>query len=103
MDHTIRNRLVTGFVALMIVVVLGTGGYWVIGEGRWGWFDCLYMTVITMTTVGYSDTLEGMDAVPYARGFTIVQLVFGTGVLVYFASSITAFIVEGELKMALVQ
>lgn len=107
MDHSIRNRLLYGFLALVIVVVGGTFGYWIIGdtygEGHphWAWKDCLYMTVITLTTVGYGETLPGMDVVPYARGFTMFQLVFSTGVLVYFASTITAFVVEGDLKRVL--
>lgn len=95
------KRLVLGFLALLIVVFGGAGMYWVIGEGRWTPWDCLYMTVITVTTVGYGETLEGMDKVPWAREFTVVLLLFGTGAIVYFASTITAFIVEGDLKNVL--
>lgn len=102
----IRNRLLAGFVAMLIVVMGGSlgyywlGNYW-LGDGRWPWIDCLYMTVITVTTVGYGETLPGMDTVPHARAFTMVLLVFGTGTLVYFASMITAFVVEGDLRNAL--
>ncbi len=98
MDTSLRNRLLVGFLALTIVVGGGTIGYWIIGGGDWPPEDCLYMTVITVTTVGYGEVLPNMDHTPYARGFTIGLLVFGTGVLVYFASTITAFIVEGDLK-----
>lgn len=101
MDATFRNRLLAGFFAMLAVVAGGSSGYWFIGDGRWAWADCVYMTVITVTTVGFGETLEGMDKVPYARGFTMTLLVFGTGVLVYFASTITAFVVEGELKNVL--
>src|SRR5690349_10367876 len=101
MESTIRNRLIAGFVAMLVVIVGGAVGYWLIGDGRWGFGDCVYMTVITVTTVGYGEVLDQMDKVPYARGFTIAQLVFGTGVLVYFASTITAFIVEGDLRRVL--
>lgn len=101
MDTTFRNRLLAGFFAMLFVVAGGSSGYWFIGEGRWAWADCVYMTVITVTTVGFGETLEGMDRVAYARTFTMVLLVFGTGVLVYFASTITAFVVEGELKNVL--
>jgi voltage-gated potassium channel len=59
------------------------------------------MTVITVTIVGYGEVLTGMDTVEYARGFTIVLLLFGTGTIVFFASTITAFIIEGDLKNAL--
>jgi voltage-gated potassium channel len=97
-DSSLRNRLLVGFLALSIVIGGGTLGYWLIGDGRWEAWDCLYMTVITVTTVGYGEVLPDMDVTPHARSFTMVLLVFGTGVLVYFASTITAFIVEGDLK-----
>lgn len=92
------KRLFAGLIGLLVVVFGGGAGYWVIGEGRWAFWDCVYMTVITVTTVGYGETLEGMDKVQYARGFTVMLLVFGTGILVFFASTITAFIIEGDLK-----
>ena len=98
MDSSLRNRLLVGFLALSIVIGGGTLGYWLIGDGKWAAHDCLYMTVITVTTVGYGEVLPDMDTTPDARTFTMVLLVFGTGVLVYFASTITAFIVEGDLK-----
>jgi voltage-gated potassium channel len=104
MDGSFRNRLVGGFIALLVVILGGTIGYWLIGRHsgvEWKWGDCVYMTVITVTTVGYGEVLPDMEHVPYARGFTIGLLVFGTGVLVYFASTITAFIVEGDLKRVL--
>ncbi len=100
-ETTFRNRLLAGFFAMLFVVVGGATGYWLLGDGRWSWGDCLYMTVITVTTVGFGEMLEGMDVVAYARTFTMTLLVFGTGVLVYFASTITAFVVEGELKNVL--
>ncbi len=102
MESGFRNRLVGGFVALIVVVAGGTLGYWLIGDGKWPAGDCLYMTVITVTTVGYGEVLPGMDHTPYARSFTIGLLVFGTGVLVYFASTITGFIIEGGLKQVFV-
>lgn len=95
------KRLVVGFVVLLAVVLGGGLGYYLIGDGRWAFKDCVYMTVITVTTVGYGETLEGMDKVEFARGFTIMLLVFGTGSIVYFASTITAFIIEGDLKNVL--
>lgn len=92
------KRLITGLLAIVIVVLGGGVGYWLVGDGRWPLGDCLYMTVITVTTVGYAEVLPGMDHVAYARGFTVVLLMFGTGSLVYFVSTLTAFIIEGDLR-----
>jgi len=95
---SLGKRLITGFLALVVVVIGGSIGYYFIGDGRWPFADCVYMTVITVTTVGYGETLEGMEHVPYARAFTVMLLVFGTGSIVFFASMITAFVVEGDLR-----
>ena len=49
---SLTKRLVTGFLAMIVVVFGGATGYWLIGRGQWEYFDCMYMTVITVTTVG---------------------------------------------------
>jgi voltage-gated potassium channel len=98
---TIGKRLLTGLIALVVVVLGGACGYYFIGDGRWAFRDCVYMTVISVTTVGYGETLDGMDKVPYARPFTVLLLLFGTGSIVFFASMVTAFVVEGDLRSAL--
>jgi voltage-gated potassium channel len=95
---SVRNRLLAGVAALAIVVAGGAIGYHIIGDGRWSFSECIYMTFITVTTVGYGEVLPGMDHDQVARWFTIVLLMFGTGVLVYFGSTVTAFIVEGDLS-----
>jgi voltage-gated potassium channel len=74
------------------IVLLGTVGYVVI-EG-WSWFDALYMTIITLGTVGYGETNPlGIGG----RIFTMVLILGGMSVLVYAITEITATIVEGEL------
>jgi len=74
----------------------GTIGYFLLGHGRWRLAECAYMTVISLTTVGYGEVLAEFDKVPYARFFTSVLLVGGAGVAIYFASVLTTFLVEGE-------
>lgn len=101
MEVSIRSRLLAGSLAMTVVILGGTFGYWVIGEGRWSMADCAYMTIVTVTTVGYGELLPGMEDIASAREFTVLLLVFGTGVLVYFASTLTAFIVEGDLRRVL--
>jgi voltage-gated potassium channel len=104
MPSSLQKRLLVGVLFLAVVVLGGAAGYYAIGlrDGfPWTFFDCLYMTVITITTVGYSETLAGMEQADDARAFTMVLLVFGTGSIVFFASTITAFIIEGDLRNVL--
>jgi voltage-gated potassium channel len=95
------KRILYGLVAILVVVLGGGIGYYLIGHGKWAFGDCMYMTVITITTVGYAEVLADMATTEYARPFTVVLLVFGTGTIVFFASTITAFIIEGDLKNVL--
>jgi voltage-gated potassium channel len=55
------------------------------------------MTVITISTIGYGEVVD-MSAHPAARVFTIVYIIVCLGTIAYAVSSITAFVVEGELK-----
>ncbi|NQY99790.1 MAG: potassium channel family protein [Bdellovibrionales bacterium] len=67
------------FLYLMAGVILsGTLGYTLI-EG-WSWFDALYMTVITISTIGYGEIQELSDP---GRIFTIALIFTGVGVFSY--------------------
>lgn len=92
----IRRRLLTAAAATLVVFGVGVVGYTVISKGQHRVLDALYMTVITLTTVGYGEIIP-LDNNPGGRIFTMILLVFGMGILVYFASTVTAFIVEGQL------
>jgi voltage-gated potassium channel len=78
--------------ALLLLVIIGSVGYRVI-EG-WSWFDCFYMTVITLATVGYGE-LQPMG-VP-ARAFTVALIFGGVGTVAYALTSITHSIVRMEV------
>ncbi|HXY69613.1 MAG TPA: NAD-binding protein [Gemmatimonadales bacterium] len=93
----VRRRLTTAGIAVLAVFAVGVAGYMVIGHGKHRFLDSLYMTVITLTTVGYGEIIP-MDDNPAGRIFTMVLILFGMGILVYFASTITAFFVEGQLE-----
>ncbi len=95
------KRILYGLVAIVLVTLGGGIGYYLIGDGKWPFGDCIYMTVITITTVGYDEVPPNMKDTEFARLFTIILLVFGTGTIVFFASTVTAFIIEGDLKNVL--
>jgi voltage-gated potassium channel len=78
--------------ALLVVVAAGVIGYMAI-EG-WSFIDALYMTVISLSTVGYKEVAELSTA---GRVFTIVLIVGGVGVMFYTLTSIVQYVVEGNL------
>jgi voltage-gated potassium channel len=77
---------------LVVVTVAGTVGYVVI-EG-WSVFDALYMTIITVASVGFGE-IHPLSTP--GRAFTMVLIVSGLGVVAYGLSTITALWVEGDL------
>ena len=58
--------------------------------------DCVYMTVISLTTVGYGEVIEVTGNIP-AQIFTMILITFGMGIILYGISTMTAMIIEGEL------
>jgi voltage-gated potassium channel len=85
------------FTALVIVLLIGTIGYLFIGEGRYSILDCLYMTVITITTIGYGEIID-LSGKPMGRVFTMFIAFSGIGMAAYLFSKVTAFMVEGRLQ-----
>lgn len=99
-EGMVRRRLALAGVLLVAVFVAGTAGYWFLGKGRWPLEDCAYMVLITITTVGYAEVLP-LAQTPHARELTMAVMLGGMGVSFYFLSSLTAFIIEGDLREAL--
>ena len=94
-----RRRLRTAGLGALTVLLVGSTGYWFLDTTeRAGHriIDSIYMTVITLTTVGYQEVIP-LDEKPWGRIFTMVLLVFGFAILAYFASTLTAFLVEGNI------
>ena len=95
----LRVLLRTGGL-LALVFAIGVTGYLILSGPEYGLLDAVYMTVITLTTVGYGETID-LSNNPAGRAFTIGLLVAGVGSLLYLFSSLTAFIVEGNLAALL--
>jgi voltage-gated potassium channel len=96
-----RRRLFFALALLVTVTAVGSGGYWYLGQsmgaGVWTLEDCIYMTAITITTVGYGEVFD-LEAVPFAREWTLLLLTFGISANLYVVSAITSFFVESDFN-----
>jgi voltage-gated potassium channel len=96
MPSGIYRRFVWGAVILLAIVLIGTVGYWFIGGRQYSFVDTLYMTVITITTIGFEEVIDLSGNVG-GRIFTIFIAISGIGIMAYIITNITALVVEGEL------
>ncbi len=87
------RRLVMAALALLAVLVIGTVGYMIISGASL--FDALYMTVITVGTVGFAETIPLGDA---GRAFTMALILIGFGAMLFALGTFIDFVVEGHLK-----
>ncbi len=90
-----RSRLAYSLLALMGSVTLGTAGYSMIE--RWSLADSLYMTVMTVTTVGYG---APHPLSPAGRTFTIFFMIVGVGAAGYALSTAVQALVQSEVLAA---
>ncbi len=86
------RRLLIAATLLVAAVLIGTAGYAVL-EG-WSWFEALYMTVTTITTVGGGEP-RALDVA--GKWWTIVVVAFGFGALTYTVLQVFAYVIEGHL------
>ena len=89
-----NTKIIQIFIVAIAVVVIGTLGYYFIEDG-WTLFESFYMTMITITTVGYGETKSlGVNG----RIFTVILICFGIGVVALSASQLASFIIGREIK-----
>ena len=88
----VRHLKISIFVLLMLVSV-GTSGYMVIE--KWRFLDALYMTVITLGTVGFKEIHDLSD---HGKIFTMLLIVFGVSVLGYIVGSLAQIMFEGQIQ-----
>jgi voltage-gated potassium channel len=87
------RRLLTAIILFVLVALFGTVGYMSIEHRTF--FDSLYMTVITITTIGFEEVWKLSTT---GRVFTLVLIVIGLAAAAYSVNLIMKVILEGELK-----
>jgi voltage-gated potassium channel len=93
------TRLMYAVGVLSVLVFGGALGFHYLGDGRWSYADCVFMTVITLSTVGFGE-LNHMSEVPGARVLTMALIIGGIGTLAYVQGNLTALLVEGVIGQA---
>lgn len=97
-DSHAERRLLIGVIAGILVLLSGTAGYVLVEKA--GWFDSFYMTIVTVTTVGYA------EIIPLGTGgrvLNIFVILFGVGTILYVASVVAEYLFSGELRAVIGQ
>ena len=81
---------ITGVILVLVIVIIGMSGY-IILEGL-NPLDALYMTVITMATVGFREVTDFHEA---GKVFTILLIISSFGIFGYVVTMVTRFVVDG--------
>ncbi len=90
------RHLIVSIILSSVILVIGTTGYMIIED--WRFLDALYMTVITISTVGYREINQVGDV---GRVFTILLVAIGVGFTLYVAAAVVQFMVEGRIRIIL--
>ena len=88
-----RRRFLLIVLAILAIIIIGTAGYMII-EG-WSFSDAIFMAVITLSTVGFSEVHPLSEA---GRYFTIFLVLGGTGTMLYAATAIVLYLLGGNLE-----
>jgi voltage-gated potassium channel len=86
------GKILKGFIILIVILLIGSMGYMIIE--KWNFLDSLYMTVITITTVGFREVGTVSEA---GRIFTIFIIFSGMGIIAYILGLAAQAMVEFQV------
>ncbi|WP_111625443.1 potassium channel family protein [Arenibacter echinorum] len=89
MIRLFRSRMYLAMALLIMVLLFGVFGYRFLSD--YTWIDAFYMTIITVTTVGFSE-VRPLDA--EAKIFTVVLIVTSVFIFAFAISVITEYILS---------
>ncbi|MFO0321380.1 MAG: potassium channel family protein [Bacteroidota bacterium] len=87
------NRFLIPLSILLSLWLVGTIGYVLIE--KYNWLDAFYMTIITVTTVGYG---EVKPLSVQGKFFTLFLIITSFGTFAYAVSTITKFVFDGKFN-----
>lgn len=94
LNFTYFRKVYIALLLLLTIMIIGVTGFRLI-EG-YSLIEAIYMTVITVSTVGFS---EVRPLSPEGRLFTAILIIFSFSTFVYAVTSISNYILDGEYKI----
>lgn len=108
------RRLMVASAAMLLLLTVSSSGYFVLGQlyhrdvlaphlaEPWDVFECLYMSVVTVSTIGYQETLpvgpeQSLATFHAVRFYNLFVILLGMLLVGFSVSSATAFLIEGDL------
>jgi voltage-gated potassium channel len=92
----IRRKLYFAGLLLFVIMTMAVAGYRILGGPNVSFLDAVYMAVITFAGIGYTEIVDTTHNIPL-RVFNTTMIVCGWLAMIYIVSSVTAFLVEGEI------
>lgn len=93
MEQSSKRKILTAILILLCIIIIGVSGYMII-EGD-NFLNALYMTIITISTVGFGEIHK--LSIP-GKIFTIFLILSSFGTYAYAISVITTHLVEGQIS-----
>ena len=93
------RKLATALIMLLSVIMVGTIGYELLEED-YTFIDSFYMTIITISTVGFKEIHPLSDA---GKLFTSALIITSFGVFAYSVTTITSYIMTGEYRKRFIE
>ncbi len=94
-EHDFKS-ITRGLLMLFGIICVGTAGYMFIE--KWNFMESLYMTVITITTVGYKEIRPLSDP---GKIFTMFLIFTGVGIIAYTLGLVAQTMIEFEIMAIL--
>jgi voltage-gated potassium channel len=87
----LRYKIALAMALIMLSISFGVMGYMLIES--YSFLEALYMTVITVATIGYGEVKPLSDS---GRIFTIILIISNLGIFAYAISIITSILIQGD-------
>ncbi|OGP62178.1 MAG: potassium transporter TrkA [Deltaproteobacteria bacterium RBG_13_49_15] len=90
----ITKNLPLAVLFAILIIAVGTTGYMIIE--KWSFMDSIFMTVTTLSTVGYGEVNKLTQA---GRIFSMLLIILGVGYFFFVAGAVVQFMMEGSIRM----